>query len=170
MISSQEEKARPFRRFFRKLLSINASAALNALTISGNYGVNTLIGTGFNDLINGNRGNDNLTGGLGADTFRFDSTLNATSNRDTITDFNVGQGDRIELENSVFTVLTTTGVLNANAFVVGTAATTASHRIIYNSTTGTLTYDSNGNAAGGTTVFAQLGAGLGLNAGMFTVT
>jgi hypothetical protein len=33
-----------------------------------------------------------------------------------------------------------------------------------------LTYDSNGNAAGGTTVFAQLTAGLALNAGLFTVT
>ncbi len=82
----------------------------------------------------------------------------------------MGQGDRFELENSVFTALTTTGVLNANAFVVGTAATSATSRIIYNSTNGTLTYDSNGNAAGGTTVFAQLGTGLELNAEMFTVT
>jgi Ca2+-binding RTX toxin-like protein len=151
-------------------LSINASAAPNALTLSGNYGVNSLTGTAFNDLINGNRGNDILTGGLGADTFRFDSTLNATTNKDTITDFTVDQADKIQLENAIFTALTTTGVLNANAFVIGNATTTAAQRIIYNSTTGTLTYDSNGSGAGGATVIAQMSGGLALTAGMFNVT
>ena len=151
-------------------LSINASAAPNSLTISGNYGINTIIGTGLADTLNGNRGNDIVTGGLGADTFRFDSTLNATTNKDTITDFTVAQADKIQLENAIFTALTTTGVLNANAFVIGTAATTAAQRIIYNSTSGTLTYDSNGSAAGGATVFAQLATGLALTASMFNVT
>jgi Ca2+-binding RTX toxin-like protein len=70
------------------------------------------------------------------------------------------------------TDLTTTGVLNTNAFVGGAnaVATTAASRIIYNSTSGTLTYDSNGSAAGGATVFAQLSGGLALTAGMFNVT
>ena len=54
------------------------------------------------------------------------------------------------------------GVLNADAFHVGTAAADAEDRIIYNSTTGGLFYNSNGNAAGGSTQFAKLAAGLAL--------
>ena len=68
------------------------------------------------------------------------------------------------------TALTTKPVLNASAFVIGTATTTAAQRIIYNSSTGVLTYDSNGSAAGGATVFAQLSTGLALTASMFNVT
>ena len=110
-----------------------------------------------------------LTGGAGADIFRFDSSLNASTNRDTITDFDP-LADSIELENAIFSALTVTGPLSGAAFNIGTAATTADHRILYNNLTGTLTYDSNGNAAGGTTVFAQLTPGLALNAGLFSVT
>ena len=53
---------------------------------------------------------------------------------------------------------------------MGTAATTGAQRIIYNSTTGVLTYDSNGYATGGATVIAQLSTGLLLTASMFNVT
>jgi Ca2+-binding RTX toxin-like protein len=152
-------------------LSINAADAPNRLTIIGNNGPNSLTGTAFNDLLIGNRGNDILTGGNGGDSFRFNSTLNATTNRDTITDF-APSVDRIELENSVFTALNNPGPLAASAFRVGSAATTSAHRILYNTLTGTLTYDSNGVASGGSTVFATLPAGLGasMNAGIFSVT
>jgi Ca2+-binding RTX toxin-like protein len=152
-------------------LSINAADAPNRLTIIGNNGPNSLTGTAFNDLLIGNRGNDILTGGNGGDSFRFNSTLNATTNRDTITDF-APSVDRIELENSVFTSLNNPGPLAASAFRVGSAATTSAHRILYNTLTGTLTYDSNGVASGGSTVFATLPAGLGasMNAGIFSVT
>ena len=134
-------------------LSINAANAPNRLTLIGN------------------RGNDSLTGGDGGDTFRFDSTLNATTNRDTITDF-VPSLDRIQLENSVFSALRTPGPLAASAFRLGSAATTSAHRIIYNNLTGTLTYDSNGVASGGSTIFAALSAGLGtsMNATLFSIT
>jgi Ca2+-binding RTX toxin-like protein len=49
-------------------LNVDASAAVNALTITGNDGANTLVGTGFNDTINGNAGSDTITGGAGTDT------------------------------------------------------------------------------------------------------
>ncbi|MFO0017405.1 MAG: M10 family metallopeptidase C-terminal domain-containing protein, partial [Synechococcaceae cyanobacterium] len=152
-------------------LHINAAASSNpsGLTLLGNYGFNTIIGSPFNDLLNGNRGNDTLTGGGGSDIFRFDSSLNATTNRDTITDFNPAE-DRIELENSIFTGLTTTGPLAASAFGVGSAASTPNQRILYNSVTGTLTYDSNGSAAGGSVVFATLSTGLALTSSLFSVT
>ncbi|MFN9646448.1 MAG: M10 family metallopeptidase C-terminal domain-containing protein, partial [Cyanobacteriota bacterium] len=150
-------------------LHIDASAAPAGLSLQGNYGFNTIIGSAFADLLNGNRGNDSLTGGGGADIFRFDSTLSAITNRDTITDFDPLL-DRIELEKAVFTALSVAGPLSASAFTIGAAASSATHRIIYNNLTGTLTYDSNGSASGGSTVFAQLQAGLSLNETHFTVT
>jgi Ca2+-binding RTX toxin-like protein len=154
-------------------LHINAAASANpnGLSLQGNYGFNTITGSSFNDLLNGNRGNDTLTGGAGADTFRFDSELNATTNRDTITDFQPAE-DRIQLENSVFTALTIPGPLAASQFLVGSTATTSNHRILYNNLTGTLTYDSNGSGAGGSTVFATLPTGLGasMHAGLFAIT
>jgi len=151
-------------------LSINASATLNGLSISGNAGINTLTGTGFDDVINGGSGNDNLIGGAGIDVFRFDSSLNALTNVDQITDFSIAQNDGIQLENAVFTALVTTGALAATAFVIGLAATTADQRIVYNSGTGFLYYDPDGNGLLGATQFATLTAGLGLTAGSFTVT
>ena len=152
-------------------LSINAAAAtLNGLSISGNAGINTLTGTGFDDVINGGAGNDTLIGGAGIDVFRFDSSLNALTNVDQITDFSIAQNDGIQLENAVFTALVTTGALAATAFVIGLAATTADQRIVYNSGTGFLYYDPDGNGLLGATQFATLTAGLGLTAGSFTVT
>ena len=154
-------------------LHINAAASTNpnGLSLQGNYGFNTITGSSFNDRLNGNRGNDTLTGGAGADTFRFDSELNATTNRDTIIDFDPAE-DRIQLENSVFTALTIPGPLAASQFLVGSSPTTANHRILYNNLTGTLTYDSNGTGSGGSTVFAVLPLGLGasMTATLFTVT
>ena len=61
--------------------------------ITGNAASNILEGQGGNDVIDGKGGNDTLTGGTGADIFVFESGSGA----DTITDFNVGQGDRIDL-------------------------------------------------------------------------
>ena len=49
-------------------LNIDASAAPNALIITGNAGSNALTGTAGADTIVGNAGNDRLAGGLGQDT------------------------------------------------------------------------------------------------------
>ena len=140
-------------------------------TLTGNGLANSLTGGGGNDTLNGGAGNDTLIGGAGADRFRFATTLNATTNRDVISDFSIAQADRIELENAVFTVLTTTGTLAASAFFIGAAATTAAQRILYNSGTGNLLYDSDGTGAAGSIAFATLTTGLvGLNNTFFTVT
>ena len=62
------------------------------------------------------------------------------------------------------------GTLNADAFRIGAAAQGASDRIINNSATGNLIFDSNGNVAGGATGFATLRPGLALtNADFFTI-
>lgn len=96
------------------------------------------------------------------------SALNAATNVDKITDFNVVD-DTIALENSIFKALASAGMLGSDAFYVGSAAHDATGRIIYDSGTGSLFYDSNGNAAGGSVKFADLGPGLGLTRADFLI-
>ena len=132
-------------------LTLLGASAING---TGNTLVNTLIGNGAANLLNGMGGNDVLTGGLGGDTFRFDTALAA--NLDNITDFNVAD-DTVQLENAIFTALATTGVLAAAQFHdITTQVQDADDAILYNRTTGNLTYDSNGLAIGGQTVFAHV--------------
>ena len=63
----------------------------------------------------------------------------------------------------------TLGILASGAFHTVGAAADADDRIIYNSTTCALIYDSNGNAAGGATQFATLSTGLALTHSNFTI-
>ncbi len=168
-------------------INVNAAAAGNGLTLVGNNGANTLTGTSFADVLEGNDGadtlisnagydrlfsglgNDTLTGGAGADRFVFNTAPNATTNRDAITDFSAVD-DTIELENSIFTALgTTTGSIAATAFRLGAAAAAADDRIIYDSATGALLYDSNGNAGGGSMQIATLSTGLSLTSSDFLI-
>jgi Ca2+-binding RTX toxin-like protein len=67
--------------------------------------------------------------------------------------------DDILLLSSVFSAIGVT--LTADEFRVG-AAIDANDFILYNSATGALTYDTNGNGAGGATQFATLTTGLAL--------
>lgn len=66
----------------------------------GNAVNNTLNGSDGNDTLTGGGGKDTLTGGAGADHFNFsavgDSGIGG-ARADVITDFNHGQGDRIDL-------------------------------------------------------------------------
>ncbi|MFM7228284.1 MAG: Calx-beta domain-containing protein [Cyanobacteriota bacterium] len=140
-------------------VDVDASQAPNQLDIRGNCGANVLVGTWFADTLNGNRGNDILLGGAGADVFVFDSILSNLGNRDSLPDF-APSLDRIHLQNSIFAALPQEGPLDAQAFSIGQGATSLAHRIIYNNTTGMLTYDSNGSMAGGATRFAMLPIGL----------
>ncbi len=130
-----------------------------ANVIVGNSGANVLLGLG---------GNDTLTGGAGSDTFFFNTALSAVTNVDRITDFSV-PADTIRLENAIFAALGTTGTLAAAAFHIGAAAADTSDRIIYNSVTGALIYDSNGSTSGGSVRFATLDAGLALTNADFVV-
>jgi hypothetical protein len=160
-------------------LNVRADSAANALAITGNNGVNRLIGSNYADTIIGNGGNDTieggdgadtLTGGLGADVFRFASGIGG-SGIDRITDFTVSQNDVIHLDKIVFTALPTSGVLAAAAFTPGSAAKTAAHRIGYNAASGALWYDADGNGAGMSITFAQLNTGVvGMTAARFVVT
>jgi serralysin len=62
-------------------------------------------------------GNDNLTGGAGNDQFNYSTAPNATTNRDTLTDFTQGT-DRIGLSRAVFTAFGATGAVAAGVFLV----------------------------------------------------
>ena len=129
---------------------------------------NIIDGGAGGDTLRGYAGNDVLTGGAGADSFVFSSSLNAATNVDTITDFTVAD-DTVRLEARVFTEAGAPGTLAASAFHIGTAATTADHRIIYDSTIGALSYDADGSGAGAAVQFASLFAGLALTNADFVV-
>ncbi|MEY9787720.1 Ca2+-binding RTX toxin-like protein [Sinorhizobium fredii] len=101
----------------------------------------------------------------------FNTAPNASSNADKIEDFSAAD-DTIRLENAIFTAISGTGTLTAAQFVKNTtgSAADASDRIIYETDTGKLYYDSNGNAAGGSVHFATISTNLSItNADFFVV-
>ncbi|PSF34988.1 hypothetical protein C7H19_17730 [Aphanothece hegewaldii CCALA 016] len=60
--------------------------------------------------------------------------------------------------------------LNANQFTIGTATTTADQRFVYDSSTGALFFDANGNVSGGVTQIATLSTGLAMTSAQIFVT
>jgi Ca2+-binding RTX toxin-like protein len=142
----------------------NAKGNGLANVLNGNSLANVLNGLGGddilkaglgNDLLIGGAGKDLLTGGLGSDIFRFNSLVGT----DSITDFST-VADTLELSKSVFKAFAATGQIPAGAFRSGagvTKAADANDHLIYNTTTGDLFYDANGNAAGGAVKIAVLG-------------
>jgi Ca2+-binding RTX toxin-like protein len=159
--------------------AVSATGNSLANLITGNAGANTLNGGSGNDTLNGGSGNDTLTGstgndsligGAGLDTFYFNSTPNATSNTDRISDFNAAD-DRLLLENAVFTKLTTTGAISAANFRASTsgAAADANDYILYDTDGGQLYYDADGSGAGLRVLFATVVAGTAITAGDFWI-
>ncbi|GAB6141276.1 hypothetical protein JCM14076_20050 [Methylosoma difficile] len=132
----------------------------------GGLGVDTLKGGAGDDIINGGLGNDILSGNAGLDIFRFNTTL--TANIDKINDFVVAD-DTIQLENAIFTQLTSTGTLAAGNFVMGALALDGNDFVRYNSNNGGLFYDADGNGAGVAVQIATLGVGLALTNADFVV-
>ena len=96
-----------------------------------------------------------LTGGANRDLFVFNSALNSTTNRDRIVDFNHAD-DALLLDNAIFSRLGGTGAMDPRFFHQGTAAADANDYIIYNRTTGFLSYDADANGSGAAVVFAVL--------------
>ena len=62
------------------------------------------------------------------------------------------------------------GTLAASAFVIGATAADADDRIVYDSATGALYFDADGNGAGGAVQFATLTTGLALTNNDFIVS
>jgi Ca2+-binding RTX toxin-like protein len=139
-------------------------------SLTGNAIGNRILGGNGNDTLDGKAGNDTVLGGAGQDTFVFSTALSTANNRDRLSDYVVAD-DQIQLDDAVFAMAGPLGALAAGAFAAnatGTAAD-ADDRIIYNTATGILIYDSNGDAAGGVVQFAVLSAGLALTASEFSI-
>ena len=144
-------------------LTLTGTSAVNGTgntldnVLLGNTGRNTLSGDAGNDTLNGALGNDTLTGGAGNDTFVFDTALSATTNKDSITDFTLGQ-DKIQLSRSIFTALPAEGTLLSEYFRASAtgAAGDDNDYFLYNTTSGALLYDADGNGAGVAIEFATL--------------
>jgi Ca2+-binding RTX toxin-like protein len=165
--------------------------------IQGNSGNNLLDGRGGSDLLRGGAGNDRLfggaghdvldggtgddqlwggtghdrlTGGAGNDQFVFYAPLAAATNVDELTDFQPG-ADRLVLSRAIFSALPLgslqVGALRSGAGV--TSASSAEHRLLYNTTTGDLFYDPDGTGAAAPIHFATLTTKPALTAADFEV-
>jgi subtilisin-like proprotein convertase family protein len=133
----------------------NLFGSTAADTLTGDANANVIDGAAGNDTLNGGLGNDTLIGGAGRDFFVFNTQVSAT-NIDTVVGYNVAD-DTMRLENTgIFTALTRTGTLATTAFTLGTGATTAAHRIVYNASNGALLYDADGTGAAAAVQFATL--------------
>lgn len=143
------------------------TAGLGNDTIAGNLGIDRIDAGAGNDRISGEGGNDILSGGLGADRFVFNASV--VSNVDTIADFEHAI-DKFELSKAYFPSLVA-GALAADAFVRTTdgLAVGLEDRIVYNTTTGAVIYDSNGSSAGGATTIAILTNKAGITAFDFVI-
>lgn len=143
-------------------LTLTGVAAING---TGSAVANILTGNAAANILDGGAGADTLTGGLGNDTFAFSAALDGSI--DTIADFTVG--DIIQLGvsglggSSIFagllgTVGNGTGNLAGAEFVsgAGAVANAASAQILYDTTTGVLSFDADGTGANAAVAFAQL--------------
>ncbi|MBD2497649.1 calcium-binding protein [Nostoc sp. FACHB-280] len=139
----------------------NVTGTANNDTITGNAANNTLNGGAGNDVLVGGAGDDNLiggsgadvlTGGIGNDQFTF---LKPEEGVDIITDF-ASVPDTIAVSASGFGGGLSLGVLSSLQFFVGTGATTADQRFIYNSITGGLFFDIDGNGGAAQQQIASL--------------
>ena len=157
--------------------ALNLTGNHYANTITGNAGRNRISGGGGNDdisggagvdLLWGGAGKDSLAGGAGRDGFVFNTALSAKTNVDRITDFRAID-DAIHLENAVFTGLTKTGALAGGAFRIGATALDRNDRILYDPSTGSLSYDADGNGKGLALKFAILATKPSITAADFLV-
>jgi Ca2+-binding RTX toxin-like protein len=142
--------------------TVHVKGSIENLTLQGSAGIfgtgntlaNVIVGNAGSNRLDGRKGNDKLTGGAGADRFTFTTALSTAANRDTITDFKHGT-DKIVLDNAVFKAFTKTGALPAASFAINTPKD-ANDFIVYNTTTGALSYDRDGNGPAVSVQFAVL--------------
>ena len=95
------------------------------LDVSGFKGNTMVVGSAFNDAITDNAGDNELTGGAGADTFTILDTNTGTTQGliDKIMDFSNAQGDKIDLSVAVNVAnYGEAGYADYNAFLAGADA------------------------------------------------
>lgn len=149
--------------------NLSARGSGRGNTLIGNAGDNLLTGLGGNDILHGGAGGDTLKGGLGKDMlaggrgrdfFVFDSRA-STVNVDRIMDFNGSENDKIQLSKSGFAAFVQEGALGADQFHAADGANSAhdgSDRVIYDTASGKLYYDSDGAGGASSALIAVLGS------------
>lgn len=158
-------------------LSVEPAPPAPGSTISGTSGPDKLIGTARNDQLSGGAGgdflfgkggSDVLSGGAGWDRFVFDTALDGSVDR--IADFDT-ERDFIFLDSEVFAGLGAGSMSNpvrlaGGSFVAGAngRAADSDDHVIYDSSTGLLSYDADGSGAVSAVAFARLSAGLNISA------
>ncbi|MFI0847666.1 beta strand repeat-containing protein [Mesorhizobium sp. IMUNJ 23232] len=150
-------------------LATTNGAGASGIDLTGNEIAQTVIGNAGSNILDGKEGSDTLTGLSGMDFFVFSTALGA-ANVDEITDFSVA-ADTIQLDDAVFAAVGGPGAVAAGAFranATGVAAD-ADDRIVYETDTGKLFYDADGNGAGAGIHFATVAAGLSLTNADFEV-
>ena len=131
-------------------------------SVAGATGEDVIDGGEGNDVLEGGEGNDTISGGAGQDDFM----LTTTTSVDTFMDFSVTD-DTISIDISIFTSITST--VTVDNLATGDAATDANDFLVYNSSTGGLFYDADGNGPGEAVEVAVIGANLGLTSSDFSV-
>ena len=136
-------------------------------SLTGNASANNLTGGAGNDTLTGLAAKDTLTGGAGADWFWYKAT---TEGGDTITDFSVADADRLVFTTSAFGGII--AVIDGTNFFASTngapSGTTA--QFLYNTSSGLLSFDSNGSTAGGNVAIATLTGTPVISASSFLMT
>ena len=125
--------------------------------LTGSIENNTIIGGAGNDVINGNGGNDIIDGGAGNDIFIFDQAF-SLDNIDTILNFS-SVYDTIQIDNTIFDVFANLGTISQSNFISSASGNVldADDYILYNTATGELSYDADGNGSNTALIFAMLG-------------
>ena len=138
--------------------------------LTGSAGGQTLAGQAGADTLWGAAGIDTLWGGGGADRFIFRET--GSANADSVRDWASG-ADKVALDNSPMSALGATGNFASGdarfkANSTGTATDT-NDRVVYNTSTGSLYYDADGNGAGAAQLIATFQGAPGVAATDITV-
>jgi Ca2+-binding RTX toxin-like protein len=140
--------------------TVGASGGDGNDTLLGGSQEDGLFGDAGNDLLVSNGGLGGLTGGAGVDTFFFNTSAESSSAEvEGITDFASGT-DTIRLDASVMSALGASGRFHAEdgRFVANSSGTAQDSftRIIYNTSTGELLYDADGDGTGAAAFIATL--------------
>lgn len=142
--------------------AITGTAA--AETIIGGAGVDTITTGGGADVVIGGAGNDVITFAAApgsVETLIISGVTTATNGTDNVTNFTVAE-DFLQFSLAAVNAATggalTAGAIAAGNFVsgAGAVALTATQYFVYDSTTGILSFDADGNGAGAAQALVQL--------------
>src|SRR5258706_8524005 len=137
-------------------------------SIVGGAGNDTIYGDGGNDWLEGGAGNDSMSGGGGQDNIVFREF--GAANADTIGSFDANW-DRIQLDAAAFADIGASGRFSAGdvRFYSAPGATgghDADDRIIYDTSSGQLWYDADGNGPGAAQLIATFQGAPAITAGV----